>query len=265
MRVKVEIHTEKVPIVFRHRVMSLIKEALSRSNKEYFESLYGIKKPKTFTFNLTFDSSNPVDEEIVIDDAFKIKDKMFYQDINNPASLYISSNDYEFFINFLNGIRKIKVFDFDKENNIHWKIGKISILKEKVVVSDAVIFKTDSPIIVEAKDDRPVIFSDRDFQVELNNVMEMAFRRLYGRGLKRMLEFYPLSMKKKVIKHTLKGFREKTRKPIMYLTGSSGVFKLKGHPEDLQTIYQIGLGNRRSQGFGMVDVKGFGMINIVGM
>jgi CRISPR-associated endoribonuclease Cas6 len=86
--------------------------------------------------------------------------------------------------------------------------------------------------------------------------MEATFREFYGRSLKETLKFYPLNMRKEVVKHTLRSFREKTGKPIMYITGNSGIFKLKGHPEDLQVIYQIGFGNRRSQGFGMVDVIG---------
>jgi CRISPR-associated endoribonuclease Cas6 len=251
MRVKIDIYAEKVPIIFRHRVMSLIKESLSRSNKDYFESLYSIKKPKAFTFNLTFNGSNPIDEEISIDDTFKIKDKVFCQSKDKPISLYISSNNYEFLVHILNGVREIKTFKFN--DNIYWRIGKVSILREKPILSDTVVFKTNAPFVVEDKDDRPVVFNDENFQSELNNVVNTAFKEVYGRKLKQPLEFYPINMKKEVIKHTLRGFREKTGKPIMYITGNSGIFKLKGHPEDLQTIYQIGLGNRRSQGFGMVS------------
>jgi CRISPR-associated endoribonuclease Cas6 len=258
MRTKIPIYTEKIPIIFRHRVIALIKEALSKSNRDYFEALYNSKKPKPFTFNLTFDGSQTVEEEFYLDSVSKIKDKVFYQNINNPAFLYISSDDYEFFANVLNGIREIKAFEFDKKNEIYiyWKVGKPLILKEKAIISDTAIFKTNAPFIIETKDNRPVVFSDENFQTELNNVMKSTFKELYGRGLKQPLEFYPIKMKKEVIKHTLRGFREKTGKPIMYLTGNSGIFKLKGHPEDLQTIYQIGLGNRRSQGFGMVDIIG---------
>jgi CRISPR-associated endoribonuclease Cas6 len=252
VRIKVSIYAEKVPIIFRNRVMSLIKESLSKSNKSYFNSLYSTKKPKASTFNLVFNRSNPVDEEIYIDDAFRIRDKVFYQDANNPISLYISSDDYEFIINIINGIREIKTFEFSKEN--YWKIDKISILKEKTIYSNVAVFRTNSPVIVEDKNDSPVIFSDKNFQAELNNIMETAFKKIYGRSLRQPLEFYPIEMEKEVVKHTLRDFRKKTGKPIMYLTGSNGIFKLKGYPEDLQAVYQIGLGNRRNQGFGMIDV-----------
>ncbi|MCS7200511.1 MAG: hypothetical protein N2327_00440 [Caldimicrobium sp.] len=57
-----------------------------------------------------------------------------------------------------------------------------------------------------------------------------------------------------MVKHTLKGFRERTGKPYMTLTCFEGHFRLKGDPEDLQALYQMGIGLRTGQGFGMVDV-----------
>jgi len=254
MRVKIPIKTEKVPIIFRHRVLAFIKEALCQSDKDYKNSIYNIRMPKVYTFNLVFDKTNPKQEEISLDDKFKIKDKVFYQD--RSIFLYISSNDYQFLINFFNGMKKIRIFDFNKFDNIYWQIGKPTILREKIIFKNEVTFKTDSPFVIETKDDRPVVFSDENFPKELNSVMDKIFRTLNGRGLKEPFEFIPLKMKKEVIKHTTRGFREKTKKPIMYITANSGIFKLKGHPEDLQTIYQIGLGNRTGQGFGMVEVFG---------
>lgn len=34
----------------------------------------------------------------------------------------------------------------------------------------------------------------------------------------------------------------------------TGIFKLSGHPKDI--LYKIGIGNRTSQGFGIVEVLG---------
>jgi len=252
MRLKVSITTEKVPIVFRHRVLAFIKRVLQTYDEEYQNNLYNTKTPKTFTFNLVFDRSNQKEEEFSIDEDVKIKDKVFYQD--KPISLYISSNDYEFLINFINGVRRVQTFEFNKSDNIIWEIRKPDILKEKTIFNNEVTFQTNAPFVIETKDDKPVIFSDEYFQEELNGVMDKIFKTLNGRGLKETLEFVPITMKTVIAKHTLKKFREQTKKPIMYITGNVGVFKLKGHPEDLQTIYQIGLGNRTGQGFGMLEV-----------
>jgi len=40
----------------------------------------------------------------------------------------------------------------------------------------------------------------------------------------------------------------------MVLTTYKGTFCLKGDPEDLQLLYQTGIGLRTGQGFGMVEV-----------
>jgi len=40
----------------------------------------------------------------------------------------------------------------------------------------------------------------------------------------------------------------------MTLTCFEGCFRLKGDPRDLQMLYQIGIGLRTGQGFGMVDI-----------
>ena len=107
-------------------------------------------------------------------------------------------------------------------------------------------------------EDKPVLFSDKRFEKELNEVTDRILRSetIKGKGLEKPLKFEPLKMNKQVVKHTLKAFREKTGKPIMYLTGNSGIFKLSGHPKDLEILYRIGIGNRTGQGFGMVEVLG---------
>ncbi|MEJ5173151.1 MAG: CRISPR-associated endoribonuclease Cas6, partial [Hydrogenothermaceae bacterium] len=178
-------------------------------------------------------------------------------------SLYISSIDYRFLISLVNGLRKVKVFNLSNEENmlvngekIYLELVDIKVLKERPIQSKTVIFKTNSPIIIEDKNDNPVIFDDENFEKELNEVTNRIFMSdiVKGRGLSEPLKFEPINMKKQVIKHTLKSFREKTGKPVMYLTGSSGIFKLTGHPKDLEILYKIGIGNRTGQGFGMVEV-----------
>lgn len=110
--------------------------------------------------------------------------------------------------------------------------------------------------MIETKDGKPILPSDNveDFNIEFNAIHDRIFKDIRGYGLKRALEFEPLSLKKQVVKHTLKGFREKTGKPYMTLTCFEGSFRLSGDPEDLQMLYQIGIGLRTGQGFGMVEV-----------
>jgi CRISPR-associated endoribonuclease Cas6 len=265
MRIKILIKAEKIPVIYRHRIVSLIKEALKKSDKDYKEFLYGNKITKPFTFNLVPPFKKEIKEaEIQIDNKFKIKDKVFYSG-SHYFSLYISSPDYRFIISLFNGLKRLKIFDFSSYENmlvdgekIVLQIKNVAVLNERPVKKEEIVFKTNSPIIVEDKNDKPVLFSDKNFERELNEITDriLASSHIKGKGLEKPLRFEPIKMSKQVVKHTLKSFREKTGKPVMYLTGNSGVFKLSGHPKDLEILYKIGIGNRTGQGFGMVEVLG---------
>ncbi len=264
MRVIVNIKTGKLPIIYRHRIVALIKEALKISDEEYCNFLYGNKIPKPFSFNLSLPPQREVTEAVVqIDERHTIEDKVFTFPENSLCRLFISSPDYRFLIALYNGIRKMGEFEFSSENHmlvngerLRWKIHGITVLNEKPIVRNRAIFRTCSPIVLEDKDDRPVVFDEGRFSHELNLVMDKILKSATGRGLREELKFKPVRMKKQVVKHTLKEFRGRTGKPVMYITANAGTFELRGHPEDLTLIYQIGLGNRTGQGFGMVEVVG---------
>jgi len=264
MRIKIYIEAEAMPILYRHRIISLIKEALNKSDNEYKDFLYKNKITKPFTFSLSFPSKQIKEVEIRIDKNFVIKDKVFYSN-GEYFYLFISSIDYRFIISLFNGLKKLKTFNFSSDENmlidgkkISLNIKKVALLNESPITKDSVVFKTNSPIIIENENDNPVLFLDNNFEKELNEVMDkiLSSKHIKGKGLEKPLRFEPVKMDKQVVKHTLKSFREKTGKPVMYLTGNTGIFKLSGHPKDLEILYKIGIGNRTGQGFGMVEVLG---------
>lgn len=265
MRIKITIQTNKLPIIYRHRIISLIKEALKKSDKDYKEFLYNNKITKPFCFNLVIPKKKEIKKETIqIDDKFQIEDLVFYFD-NQPLNLYISAYDYRFIISLFNGLKRLKTFDFSYGNyslvngeKIKFYIKNVYSLNERPIKNDVIIFKTNSPIIIEDKEDNPVLFDDKNFESHLNEISNRILKspHIKGKGLEKPLRFEPIKMQKQVVKHTLKDFREKTGKPIMYLTGNSGIFKLSGHPKDLEILYKIGIGNRTGQGFGMVEVLG---------
>jgi CRISPR-associated endoribonuclease Cas6 len=263
MRVRIVLKTDEMPFLYRHRIISLIKEALMRSDKDYKEFLYNGKISKPFTFSLMFPNTKEfVNKRISIDRNFEIDDKVALIK-DGFLSLFVSSSDYRFVISLVTGLKKIGTFNFSYGDcmlvdgkSINLEVKSISVLNEKVINNNFAIFRTMSPIVLEDKDDKPIIFLDDNFEKELNEIMDRILRSqiIRGFGLKRHLEFEPIKMSKQVIKHTLKDFREKTGKPIMYITGNTGIFKLSGDAEDLNMLYKIGIGNRTGQGFGMLEI-----------
>ena len=274
MRIKIDLKSEKLPILYRHRIISLIKESLYQSDPEYKNFLYPDKKSeyskkvKPFTFSVFIPPGcERKKEKFLVDENIEVEDIVFYFPPDLSLSLFISSCDYQFIINVYNGFLQLKQFDFDPLNNIKMTFKKVFLLNEKKINSNQVILKTNSPILIENASDTPLLpepiingVALDIFNKEFNTIHDKILQDLRkndgekGPGLYQTLEFKPLNIRKQVVKHTLKGFREKAGKPYMVLTTFSGCFRLRGDPRDLQLLYQSGIGLRTGQGFGMVEV-----------
>lgn len=277
MRLKITLNAPKLPILYRHRIIALIKEALGRSDRTYKEYLYPEKKTshskrvKPFTFALSLPSRKTIKKEgIALDEDIEIEDTVFYFPTNTQVSLFISSSDYQFIVNLYNGLLDIKEFKFN--DDITLKLNRVYMLNEKKITEDKVTFKTNAPILIENRNGKPLLpmtntvnlpeyftiqpsaFSLQPFNNHFNAIHDRILKDIRGKGLYKTMEFEPLKLKKQVVKHTLKGFRERTGKPYMTLTCFEGCFNLKGDPRDLQLLYQIGIGLRTGQGFGMVEI-----------
>lgn len=261
MRIKVTFYAPKLPILYRNRFISLIKDALKSSDISYKEKLYPDKESnlskvtKPFCFCVLMPAQKDGKKErIVIDSDFEVEDTVFYFLENNHISFLVSSSDYEFIVNLYNGLLENKFFRFS--DDITLKLKNVIMLNEKKIKADSTTFKTFCPVLIETKEGKPILPSDNidAFNAEFNAIHDRILKDIRGEGLKKELEFKPIKIKKQVVKHTLKGFREKTGKPYMSLTCFEGTFRLKGDPSDLQMLYQIGIGLRTGQGFGMVEV-----------
>lgn len=248
-----ETQEDKITIFYRSFVMSLIKQALNSSNPEYFQKLYywdGKKNKwtKPFCFAVYFPEFKLIDDNIYCNKQFIIN---------------ISSSDYEFIINLTNGLLQDSLYPFQIPNRNSFILKNSTYVKENEINNDVITLKAISPILIERTINGkkyPVTPFDNDFADYFNTVIDMEISSIRflqtgeKKGLFRRLEFEPLRIKKEVVKHKINEFQSKTGKEYMTLTGFTGHFVLKGHPEDLNLICQNGLGLRRSQGFGYVEV-----------
>ncbi|MFN3532296.1 MAG: CRISPR-associated endoribonuclease Cas6 [Candidatus Brocadia sp.] len=162
MRIKITLKTHKLPILYRHRFMAIIKEAMGESDDGYKQYLYPAmgscksKQAKPFAFNIVIPSDRIAKKEkIAIDNEFEVEDTVFYFSPNSFISFYVSSSDYQFMVNLYNGLLKVKEFDFG--NKIILTLGKIFMLNEKEIKGDEVIFKTNSPVLIEDRDGKPIL------------------------------------------------------------------------------------------------------------
>jgi len=96
------------------------------------------------------------------------------------------------------GLKKLRTFNFSYDDcmlvdgkHINLEVKQISVLNEKVIRNDFAVFKTMSPVVLEAIHDEPIPFSDNNrFEKELNEVMDRILRSETVRsfGLKKAFE-----------------------------------------------------------------------------
>ncbi|GAB6168091.1 CRISPR-associated endoribonuclease Cas6 [Clostridium carnis] len=239
--VKGEIKDKKMPLSYRTMIMSIIKKAIELGDKEYFNELYYYenkksKKIKPFCFAVYLRN-------------FKVCGDMV--EVNGEISITISTPDYNLGIVVYNGFLKMKEHNY---NGIIFSKNKITLEKECKVSESEVIFKTLSPIYIKNKENKSIDIDDSEYSKELNYICNLLLNSYRGYGLNKELKFTSLNMKKIVVKEKIKDFVKNSNKDFMYINAYAGVFKLEGDVEDLNLLKQLGVGFRRSEGFGLIDI-----------
>ncbi|URZ03333.1 hypothetical protein CLAUR_033790 [Clostridium felsineum] len=242
MRMRCTFKTERIPLAYHMMFISMIKEALKIEDEEYLNKLYYFegkknKKSKNFVFSVYLKDYQMDKSEIKI---------------NEVVEFNISSPDTEFMLKLYNGILKKKSFSYKKIYNMD-KL-RISIQPEKNILQEEICFKTLSPIYIKNKDRQVVSPTNREYSKEFNYIQNMILKNYRGYGLKRNIEFTPVLMKEKVVKEHIEDFTNVSGRDTYYTQAYSGIFKLCGDASDLKDIYMLGVGFRRNQGFGMIEV-----------
>jgi CRISPR-associated endoribonuclease Cas6 len=234
--------TEKIPLCYHMMFVSMIKESLKAEDEDYLNKLYYFrdkknKKSKNFTFSVYLKDYEMNKDEIKINDSVEIN---------------ISSPDPEFMLKLYNGILKKKTFQYKKM----YKINKlrVSIQPEKNISKGELCFKTLSPIYIKDKNGKAVSPKSDEYSKEFNYIQNKILENYRGYGLKEDIQFMPVLMKKKIVKEEIADFKMTSGKSIYCVEAYSGIFKLCGAVKDLKDIYMLGVGFRRNQGFGMIEV-----------
>lgn len=235
MRFSVGYKVNKLDLSYRMQIYSLIKEAIRCSSKEYYEKLFVQldREMKEFTYSTYIKNLNIKGTEIYLDEI----------------TISISSPSMEFAVHCFNGIRNLKEYRVGKEV---WKQSHIKLLNEHSISSRKVVFKTLSPILIEDRNGKPLGPNDENYEAELNYYANLKIQRFAGRSLFEPLVFTPINYSKMVIKEKNRHMESDS---ILYFTAYKCIFTLEGNPQDLQLIYQLGLG-KRSVYFGMLNYIG---------
>lgn len=252
MRLRITFQVSRVPLLYRNAFMSYLKEALrsSPSGEKRFQQLFHYenrtnKAPKPFCFAVRF-----------LHDKVRFSEEKDTFTLLSPLHFYFSTSDTALFVDFYNGVINRKIYPFQKGDfTLNYPLS-VNFLREKPILRESALFETLSPILIEDASHQPLLPSiDGDgerFVKELNYQTDAMLRGIRGEGLRWPLQFKPVHIKKEVVKHAVREREEDSR--VYTFTCFSGSFYLQGDPQDLRDIQVLGLGRRRSQGFGMVEV-----------
>lgn len=242
MRLKINYKVSKIPSSYRMMMVSLVKKALSDYDYELFEQLYYYnestknKKSKDFTFSVFINNYKKDGDEFITDEI----------------SLNISSPNKQLILHIYNALLRLNEFSYN--NTYTLKKKEVKIVQSKSIKSNCVVFKTMSPIVIKDKNGNFLDINDDKYIECLNYIVDTSLKNYRGVGLMTPIEFIPIDMNKVVAKESIKSFKDTTSKSHIYINSYKGIFAIKGSALDLNDIYMLGLGFRRNQGFGMIDL-----------
>jgi CRISPR-associated endoribonuclease Cas6 len=223
-----------LPLDYRPGFMSLLKKALNKSNPALYAELYENMVTKPFTFSIYFGGGLLID-----------KNEGTLRSNYPEISLNMSSNSAKLITFVYNGLLEIPEYPIYKAN---LRLKEIRFSDSARIDNDYAMFKTLSPILIKTsrrEKDEYILPDHPEFKERLNYYVNLTWREITKVEGKFDVNFIPLPKKinKEVVFHM--------RVPF---TAFRGVFVLQGEPEILQFIYDVGLGIRRNQGFGMLEV-----------
>ncbi len=237
MRISITYETDRIPLSYRMKIYSLIKEAVKHGNTAYYERIFeeGRREIKNLSFATFLKDFKIEDNEITL----------------KEMTITVSSTT-EFIIFLFNGLQHQILKEYKVEGAI-WKQKRIQMLREAEITTSSAVFSTLSPILIEDQSGKPLLPTDEEYEKELNYYANLQVRQAEGRDLHQSLRFTPIQMRRQVIKESNRVFRKSHGEQSLYYTAHKGTFRLEGHPEDLQILYRYGIG-KSSQFFGLLDL-----------
>lgn len=237
MRLKIALKLKKpeIDVEYRRIFLSLLKSSFENAGAEIFEKFYKTESVmKPFTFSVYLHSPKFVGDKISLK--------------SNEVTLHFSTFSREPVIYLYNFLVKKRFTPYPLANDNELRFLSAHIRNERRITGEEIVFKTLSPFLVRLHNeadnvDRYLIPGEEGFSDRLKEINEAMFRELLGR--EESVDIIPVKLKKIPVRH-YGGLLE----------ANAGVIKATGKPEALDFIYKVGLGSRRSEGFGMLEMVG---------
>ena len=234
-----EIKYNRLNSDYRKYFISWIKRMLTMCNEgKYFKNYYNDTKTKPFSFAVAFNKPRFSKDYVIFEDN-KIKMYFSVTDENRTGLI------------LCNGFLKMKGIPFKLSENNEMKLVSVRRLNEKLIMSDRALFKTLSGSSVVVRDHNRKTNKDKYFTVEDENYINELEKNIKVQCEK---AGYTLEDIKKIKVNEVNGRKIVSKNYDVYIDSVSGVFDISATSEILQYLYTVGLGSKRSAGYGTIDL-----------
>jgi CRISPR-associated endoribonuclease Cas6 len=241
-----------IPTDYRRNILSLIKEAINpnQSGTEIYEKYYvkEARKIKPFTFSVNFKT----------DDGHSEKGRLR---LTEPKlNLFFSASDPVFLIYVYNGLVQL-MKDYPLFSGLKAKVIRFTLEQQKSFRLSEAVFKTCSPILVRDTDasgkSRGYITAEKpEFEDRIYYSVKSMCKALMEGALELKRSDFAVEWVRSQTVH-INHYKNKdkpqdSKKEMIVAT--AGAIKIKAPANVLQLIYDAGIGAKRSQGFGMLEI-----------
>lgn len=223
---------------YRSIFMALIKSVFMKYDPVLYANLYGTEEQKRkvnkpFTFSVRFPQYKGIEGNKML--------------CGNKLSLLFSSDEETLVSAFYNGLRAKQKITIGENYPVIFELEYINLLPFKQINTNKVLFKTISPILVNDKGSNLNYLSPTrpEFTKAFKEVIALQANYFHIPCSDEMIEFEIDEKKLKIL--PLSHYNQT-------MTSWLGEFVLEAPANVLQLVYDTGIGVRRSQGFGMLEI-----------
>lgn len=219
---------------YRSAIVSFFKKSFSNSYKALYDKYYSQKYSiKNFTFSVFFKNPKFIEDKIILEE--------------NTLKINFSILDISDGIDIYNAFLKMKNVEYNLFDENTMTLKSIRLENHKTITKDTIFIKMLSPLVVRTHlngKNTYLNFEEVGFVENLNKSIEYVLSEFTSIDLSTMnFEFSPVYAKKTVVN----AFGTN-------ITANLGIYKIIADIDVINSIYQLGIGSRRSEGFGMFEI-----------
>ena len=238
MKILITFRVEKYELSkeYRRVFTHILKDGLSGiNNGKYYNEFYNGTNPKNFTFSIFFDGPE-----------FK-KDKIVIQ--SNQIRMLLSTSDKKTGFILYNCLLEQKGKKYPLENDNELQLISVRSIKELEVKDKKILVKMNSPLVIrehikDGNKDYYYSFEKEEFLAKAKQTMKRQLLQAgFAEDIIGEVNIQPLKCKKVIVTHY--GCKIET---------TVGILLLEGNETILSYFLRAGIGSRKSEGFGMLEL-----------